>query len=210
MTTSSKVLIIEDDLALRLAIKRILSLQFETFEAGSVSEARNWSENSVNIQLAVILVDSRLPDGSGLELLPILQRHFPSAALIVMTADADYSPAVKAIDAGADDYLVKTDRLAAELQIRIPIARANAARRNALLSSEDHCILPLPRSISDLSPTSFETFLDTANRQYIERTLVLCQGDLIRSAKMLGMGRSTLFAKIAELRVDRSSQETHQ
>ncbi|MCA9255997.1 MAG: sigma-54-dependent Fis family transcriptional regulator [Phycisphaerales bacterium] len=55
----------------------------------------------------VILLDIRLPDGDGLELLPKLREEAPSASVIVMTAHGNERIAVDAMKAGAFEYLTK-------------------------------------------------------------------------------------------------------
>ena len=52
----------------------------------------------------VILLDIRLPDGDGLELLPKLREEAPSASVIVMTAHGNERIAVDAMKAGAFEY----------------------------------------------------------------------------------------------------------
>jgi DNA-binding NtrC family response regulator len=204
---TDSILIIEDDLALRIAIKRLLSIQYDTHEAGTIAESRSWIAASASVPLRVVLIDSRLPDGPGIQLIREFQFHFPAAALIVMTADADYNPVIKAIEAGADDYLVKSDRLSAELLIRIPIACANLARRNALKSQSGQMSIRLPQAIGELSPSAYEKFERTTQKRYLEQTIALCNWDMIRAAKLLGMGRSTLFARIADLGIQRKNIE---
>lgn len=55
----------------------------------------------------VILLDIRLPDGDGLELLPKLREETPFARIIVMTAHGNERIAVDAMKAGAYEYLTK-------------------------------------------------------------------------------------------------------
>lgn len=56
---------------------------------------------------AVVLLDVRLPDGSGIEFLPELITLAPHGAVIVMTGHGDISLAVAAMKAGARDFLEK-------------------------------------------------------------------------------------------------------
>jgi FixJ family two-component response regulator len=56
---------------------------------------------------AVVLLDVRLPDGSGVDFLPELLTLAPRSAVIVMTGHGDISLAVAAMKAGARDFLEK-------------------------------------------------------------------------------------------------------
>ncbi|MFO1073986.1 MAG: sigma-54 dependent transcriptional regulator [Geminicoccaceae bacterium] len=56
---------------------------------------------------AVILLDLRLPDIEGIELLASLRRQTPTARVVIMTGYSSLPTAVLAIKAGADDYLAK-------------------------------------------------------------------------------------------------------
>lgn len=55
----------------------------------------------------IILLDLRLPDGSGFDFLNRLKRQNNNAGIIVMTAHGEIDDRVKGLDLGADDYLVK-------------------------------------------------------------------------------------------------------
>lgn len=56
---------------------------------------------------ALALVDRRLPDGDGLELLPEIKRSQPGIRVLVLTAFHAVSDRISGLDAGADDYLAK-------------------------------------------------------------------------------------------------------
>jgi len=64
----------------------------------------------------LIITDFRLPDGSGIDLLEQVQQSKP-CPVIVMTSFGDEAVAVKAMKAGASDYIVKSERTLVELPI---------------------------------------------------------------------------------------------
>jgi len=66
----------------------------------------------------VVLLDLGLPDIEGTALCQQLRRRLPDAGIVVVTARAEEMDAVLALDAGADDYVVKPFRLA-ELMARV-------------------------------------------------------------------------------------------
>jgi DNA-binding NtrC family response regulator len=100
----SHVLIVDDDTNTREALAAIASQEgFTAALAGSVAEAR--------IQLVrqrpdVVLMDLRLPDGSGIEFLEELEDR-SSIETILITGHASVESAVEALRLGASDYLTK-------------------------------------------------------------------------------------------------------
>ncbi|ATE62735.1 two-component system response regulator [Thauera sinica] len=73
----------------------------------------------------VLLVDLKLPDGSGLDLLAGVRARSLPVAVVVLTGLGDEEAAVSALKAGADDYLVKRDDYLA----RLPRLLADALAR---------------------------------------------------------------------------------
>jgi two-component system response regulator AtoC len=99
-----RALIIEDDPDFRESLAALVSREgYETFEAGSLGEARAALASS---RPDVALVDLGLPDGSGLELLR-REEDAPPVELVVVTGNATVETAVAALREGALDYLVK-------------------------------------------------------------------------------------------------------
>ncbi|MBD2867319.1 response regulator transcription factor [Paenibacillus arenilitoris] len=74
------------------------------YRAGSAKEALDVASN---VPLAVVMTDIRMPERSGLELISSLQRHWPETKVILLSGYSDFSYAVKALQLGAADYLLK-------------------------------------------------------------------------------------------------------
>jgi PAS domain S-box-containing protein len=100
-----RVLVVDDDADTRANLCDILELDGHQVEsAGSAAEVlqrRNWPE------LSAIILDRKLPDGTGEELLPHLKELAPKAAVLVVTGYADLQGAIDALKQGADDYILK-------------------------------------------------------------------------------------------------------
>ena len=100
----SHVLIVDDDANTREALAALAQAEgFTTAAAGSVAEAR--------IQLVrqkpdVVLMDLRLPDGTGIDLFEDLEDR-SSIETILITGHASVESAVEALRLGASDYLTK-------------------------------------------------------------------------------------------------------
>ncbi len=103
--SAMQVLVVEDDADTRANLRDILELDdWQVEAAGSIAEAlrpRTWSD------VAVVILDRRLPDGSAEEFLPRLRELAPHAAVIVATGYADLEGAITALRYGAADYILK-------------------------------------------------------------------------------------------------------
>ncbi len=103
--SSLYVLVIDDDPDTRANLRDILELDDHRVEtAGTIAEALrrdNWQD------IAAILLDRRLPDGTSEQFLPQLKELAPQADILIVTGHADLQGAVAALRQGAADYIVK-------------------------------------------------------------------------------------------------------
>jgi len=119
-----RVLIIEDERAIRRLIKTILEpLGWEIFEA---EDARDGLRQARTSGLDLILLDLGLPDGDGLTLIPQLVAK-PAAPIVVLSSRDREEDKVTAFELGADDYVTKPFG-AGELTARLKTALRHAAR----------------------------------------------------------------------------------
>jgi two-component system phosphate regulon response regulator PhoB len=104
---NSKVLIVEDERAVRQMLSFVLSKAgFETFEAPDAMSAMDEAARS---RPDIAILDWRLPDMEGVKLLKVWRADEATARLpvIMLSARADESDRVAGLKAGADDYIVK-------------------------------------------------------------------------------------------------------
>ncbi|MBW7930243.1 MAG: response regulator transcription factor [Gammaproteobacteria bacterium] len=100
-----RILLVEDDKALSDAICSYLQASaFVVDAAGSLAAARSCLAVA---QYAAVFLDLHLPDGDGLQLMPVLRRLADNPIVIVLTARDQISDRIRGLDAGADDYLTK-------------------------------------------------------------------------------------------------------
>ncbi len=123
----SKVLIVEDEvLFARAVMRRLQKSGYECEHVESIQDARNIVKQ---FSPDIVLLDMRLPDGNGLDLLAEFVAR--NAVVIVMTAHGEISDAVNAMKQGAIDYLKKPIDLE-ELLLSIQKAEAAAVQSNSL------------------------------------------------------------------------------
>jgi two-component system, NtrC family, nitrogen regulation response regulator NtrX len=99
------VLVVDDDSALRQICLDMLSARgYRAFGAASVGEGlREFDER----RPSAVLLDLRLPDGTGLDVLRELQRRSPVTPVVVVSGHGSVSDAVEAMRLGAAEFLEK-------------------------------------------------------------------------------------------------------
>jgi two-component system, response regulator RegA len=117
---------------------------------------------------AFAVVDLRLGDGSGLEIVSALRGARPGARIVVLTGYGNIATAVAAVKAGALDYLPKP-------------ADADAVER-ALLAREGETPVPPEDPMS----------ADRVRWEHIQRIFELCERNVSETARRLKMHRRTL------------------
>jgi len=143
MELRARILVVEDEPDIRRFVRMTLGSEgHEVFEAATLQ--RGLIEAGSR-RPDLVVVDLGLPDGDGVELIRDL-RGWSQAPVIVLSARSGEADKVVALDAGADDYLVKPFG-AAELLARV---RAQL-RRQALTPSSAQAVLRFGRTSVDLA-----------------------------------------------------------
>ncbi|MDB6110490.1 MAG: Two component, sigma54 specific, transcriptional regulator, Fis family [Pedosphaera sp.] len=101
----ANILVIDDDAEIRELVVQIL--QRANYQVSQVKDGASLKEALPRLQPEVVLVDYKLPDASGLDLLPIIKKEWPEAEVIMMTGHATYDVAVEAIKRGAFHFQEK-------------------------------------------------------------------------------------------------------
>lgn len=105
METSGRILVIDDEAALRSTLARILGgAGFEVTTAGSGQEGLAFIAEQ---PFDLVYLDIRMPDMSGLEVLKLIHKNHPETPIILFTAQPDLNSAIQAMRDGAMDYLLK-------------------------------------------------------------------------------------------------------
>jgi DNA-binding response OmpR family regulator len=114
-----RVLIVEDDPPLRLAMTKALKA------AGHEVTTAKAGDEGLEAALAnppdVVLLDVMLPGMNGYEVLAKLRKHDPDLPIVMITAKGEEADKVRGLSLGADEYVVKPVGLA-ELQARVGAA----------------------------------------------------------------------------------------
>ena len=160
------LLIVDDDNPFRDRLSRAMEKKgFTVSQAQSVKEGINSTKNSPP---AFAVVDLRLGDGSGLEIVKEIRRLKKDSKIVMLTGYGNIPTAVAAVKAGAIDYMPKP---------------ANADDvENALLASPE----------SKATPPENPMSADRVKWEHIHRVFELCNRNVSETARRLKMHRRTL------------------
>ncbi|WGH77463.1 ActR/PrrA/RegA family redox response regulator transcription factor [Jannaschia ovalis] len=166
------LLLVDDDEPFLRRLERAMEKRgFSVQAAGSVAEGIAKATAS---PAAYAVVDLRLEDGNGLDVVEKLREKRPDSRIVVLTGYGAIATAVAAVKIGATDYLSKP-------------ADANDIT-NALLSRGDD--LPPPPE----NPMS----ADRVRWEHIQRVYELCDRNVSETARRLSMHRRTLQRILAK------------
>lgn len=168
---SSLLLVDDDELFVKRLAKAMEKRGFvpETAESVAAGKAIAMARPP-----AYAVVDLRLEDGNGLDVVETLRERRPDCRIVVLTGYGAIATAVAAVKAGATDYLAKP-------------ADANDVT-NALLARTD--ALPLPPE----NPMS----ADRVRWEHIQRVYEMCDRNVSETARRLSMHRRTLQRILAK------------
>jgi two-component system response regulator RegA len=160
------LLILDDDDPFRNRLARAMEKKgFLVKEAKSVKEALQIAENQPT---NFALIDLRLEDGSGLEVVKALHKAKNDSRIVMLTGYGNLPTAVAAVKAGAMDYIAK------------PVDADDL--ESALLASPD----------SKAKPPENPMSADRVKWEHIHRVFELCNRNVSETARRLKMHRRTL------------------
>jgi two-component system response regulator RegA len=163
---SRSLLVVDDDAPFRTRLAR--AMERRGFDVVAVESVAHGIEIAHEAAPAYAVVDLRLADGSGLDVVAALRDARPDARIVMLTGYGNIATAVAAVKAGAVDYLPKP-------------ADADAVE-SALLADGR----PLP------SPPDNPMSADRVRWEHIQRVFEQCDRNVSETARRLKMHRRTL------------------
>ncbi|MDR2081454.1 MAG: homeostatic response regulator transcription factor HsrA [Campylobacteraceae bacterium] len=133
-----RILIVEDEVTLNKTISEGLQeFGYQTDTSENFKDA----EYYVGIRnYDLVLVDWMLPDGDGIDLVSTIKQKMSKTAVIIISAKDDKESEVKALKAGADDYIKKPfdfDVLVARIEARLRFGGTNVIKIDDLIIDPD-------------------------------------------------------------------------
>jgi putative two-component system response regulator len=125
MTVKQATILITDDEAAirRLLREKLASEGYQCLEAGSANRALYELQNS---QVALVILDIKMPGKSGVQLLPEIRASYPDVVVIMATAITDTTTAIHCMRLGAYDYITKPFNLD---EVALSVDKALGKRR---------------------------------------------------------------------------------
>jgi two-component system response regulator MprA len=174
---TARVLVVDDDPAVRSAVARALRVDYEVEEAedGAAALAQQASAPA-----DVIVLDLLMPEVGGIEVCRSLRRREDPVPILVVTARDAVDDRVEGLDAGADDYLVKPFAIE-ELRARVRALLRRTGAGDGALRFADVSLDPATRDVYrgerrlQLTRTEFnllELFLRNP-RQVLTRAVIM-------------------------------------
>ncbi len=164
-------LIIDDDSLFAESLAQELD-ELDDFSAQYINDGQGLPDLE-NDDFNLILIDLRLKDSSGLNLIEKVKKLWPESAVYMMTGFGTIASAVGAIKLGATDYLTKP----------ITVEKVLSLVNTNSVETDDQ---------GQEEPLS----LDRVEREYIEHILVQEKGNITRAAEKLGLHRQSLQRKL--------------
>jgi two-component system response regulator RegA len=166
------LLILDDDEPFLHRLSR--AMEKRGFEVTAVDSVAAGSAAATARPPAYAVVDLRLEDGNGLELVELIRGRRPDARIVVLTGYGAIASAVAAVKIGATDYLAKP-------------ADANDVT-SALLA----------RDVARPEPPENPMSADRVRWEHIQRIYELCDRNVSETARRLNMHRRTLQRILAK------------
>jgi len=167
-----RLLLVDDDEPFRSRLAR--SLRARGLDVAEAASAEQASQVAHAFRPERAVIDLRMTDGSGLDVLSALRRDFPGLASIVLTGYGSIATALEAMRRGAFDYLTK------------PVDADDVLR--AFESGGESAGEGAAANVPSLHRVEWE---------HIQRVLADCDGNVSKAARLLGLHRRTL--KLASL-----------
>lgn len=174
-----KALLIEDEPAVARVTQRLL--EQEGFSVRVAYTGTEGEQLALSQTFDAIVLDQGLPDRNGITIVEAIRKAHRTTPIIVVSGWSDSTSTVRALDAGADDYMTKPVR-GDELRARLrALVRRGGARQRDLLVAGNLTLDPHRRR---LASSGFEVSLTAREFAVLER-LMLRQGQVVRRDELL-------------------------
>jgi len=170
--TDTSLIIVDDDKAFLQRLARAMETRgFAVETADTVAEGMRKVDQRPP---AYAVVDMRLEDGNGLDVIELIRRKRPESRMVVLTGYGNIATAVTAVKLGAVDYLAKP-------------------------ADADEVFLALTRDPTEKAvPPDNPMSADRVRWEHIQRVYELCERNVSETARRLNMHRRTLQRILAK------------
>jgi len=172
LPTDASLMILDDDAPFRTRLGR--ALEQRGFKVEAVETVQDAKLKVRSNPPAFAVLDMRLEDGNGLDVIDLLREHRPDAKMVMLTGYGNLATAVSAIKRGAIDYLAKP------------------------ADADDVCKALLTERGDKPAPPENPMSADRVKWEHIQRVYELCGKNVSETARRLNMHRRTLQRILAK------------
>ena len=169
-----KILIIEDEAAIRRVLVKILSEENDTYQLKEAEDGLRGIELIKKEDFDLVLCDIKMPKMDGVEVLEAVKKIKPEIPLVMISGHGDLDTAVQTMRLGAFDYISKPPDLNRLLNtVRIALDRKELVKENTLLKKKvsknyemigvSKAITQVKEMIEKVAPTEARVFITGPN-----------------------------------------------
>ena len=114
MSNAPRILVVDDELGPREALRMILRDDYDVVTASNGNRALEYLDSA---EFDLVILDIRMPDISGIDLLAKVKKKAPETEVVMITAYASVDTATNALRNGALDYLIKPFEISAVKEV---------------------------------------------------------------------------------------------
>lgn len=107
-----KLLLVDDDALIRKSLRITLGREADITVVGEAEDGADALEKCKELQPDVVLMDIRMPGMDGIAATGLIKERYPNIHIMMLTTFDDKPYISQALAAGADGYLIKTDKIA--------------------------------------------------------------------------------------------------
>ncbi len=176
MTRQQRILVVEDDAAIRRGI--VDALHFDGFHAVEAADGKAGMALALEVDCELVLLDLVLPGKHGLEILQAIRQDRPTLPVIILTALGEEADRVRGLRMGADDYVVKP------FSVSELLARVQAVLRRSPQRPTDVLTAAVPGGQIDFSRSEIR-FQDGRREDLSEREAELLRYLVVNSGRAI-------------------------
>ena len=171
----SKILIIEDEAAIRRVLVKILSEENDTYQVDEAEDGAVGLEKIKNTDYDLVLCDIKMPKLDGVEVLEAVKKIKPEIPMVMISGHGDMETAINTMRLGAFDYISKPPDLNRLLNtVRNALDRKKLVVENKILKKkvsknyemigESEAINHIKMMIDKVAPTEARVLITGPNR----------------------------------------------
>mgnify|MGYP000336086911 FL=1 len=170
----SKILVIEDEAAIRRVLVKILSEESKTYQVEEAEDGLVGMDKIKSVDYDLVLCDIKMPKMDGVEVLEAIKKIKPETAVVMISGHGDLDTAVNTMRLGAFDYISKPPDLNRLLNtVRNALVKTELVVENKRLKKkvskkyemvgESPAIIHIKEMVDKVAPTDARVFITGPN-----------------------------------------------